>query len=572
MVSAERGAARGSGCRASTHSARENSLRRNIIRTVGSARLLASKFRFELGVAALLLATLPLGLGSRPIGVTDEAREAAIISAMSRSGQFLEPRLAGALVPEKPFLFYAISAKWVRTVGALTPVSVRLPSALFSALTVLFTALLGRNLYSPRCGLLAAALLSTTYLFFVNAHDCLIDTALAASITAGLYLFVRASKNGDIWNWSAGVGAAAAAALLFKGVVGLGLLAIFTICLVFADRDTGSREPIRVSPFALLLPLFAIVVWGWADFRAGGAVFLRGAAAHQFGRFFGSGKGDYLYHRAPIYFYLLALPGLLAPWCLSIPAAVKRAVARRAEDPRSFGLFLGLATAIGILSLASTKRTVYLLPCAPLVALLISQFYDSDLLERERPPRWFLLQAGFAALFAAAAAILPELSARSWSPGAAAAAAALSLSFLAVVVLARRTPGGLLFASVVLALGGLLLLDRFALPRLKTDDATRDFLSRLAPHLKPGIPLYYYDPNEDVLGRLCLDLPRDPVPEYDLSRSFRLALTTRSLLLAESSKLERASEPVPAGLTILEVGKMGNKRVVLLALRPVSPN
>ncbi len=121
---------------------------------------------------------------------------------------------------------------------------------------------------------------------------------------------------------------------------------------------------------------------------------------------------------------------------------------------------------------------------------------------------------------------------------------------------------------MLFAVGGLFLFDRFSLPRLHADDTSREFLARLTPHLRPGVPLYYFDPNEDVLGRLCLALPRDPIREYDRARAIQLAQTTRALLLAEPSKLGSPPGPIPQGLTILESGKMGNKRMVLLSALP----
>jgi 4-amino-4-deoxy-L-arabinose transferase-like glycosyltransferase len=139
------------------------------------------RHRYALGVAALVLLTAPLGVSRRPLWVGDETREAAIAKQMADSGDFLQTRLAGRAMAEKPPFFYASVASSIRWRHGATRSSTRLPSVLFSALTLAAAAATASLLFSQRAALLTAAVLATTYLFAANGHNVVVDVALTAS-------------------------------------------------------------------------------------------------------------------------------------------------------------------------------------------------------------------------------------------------------------------------------------------------------------------------------------------------------------------------------------------------------
>jgi YYY domain-containing protein len=69
-------------------------------------------------------------------------------------------------------------------------------SAVFSALTVLLTFLVGRRLYGPVAGLLAAVLMASAPLAIQHAHFFVVDPFMTFFTTAVLYFAVRASQTG----------------------------------------------------------------------------------------------------------------------------------------------------------------------------------------------------------------------------------------------------------------------------------------------------------------------------------------------------------------------------------------
>ena len=523
--------------------------------------LLADPFA---AVLALVLLTAPLGVRSRALWVGDETRDAAIAHEMEQTGDFIHPRLAGRGVPEKPFLFYAVVASSYRLFRSVTPTSTRVPAVFFSAVTVLAAAASARRLFTPRAGLLTAVILSTTYLFVVNAHDCIVDVALAAFVSLGFFFFAAATGPSGTPTWNAMFGACAAASLLVKGFVGPALLVALTVPLAIVRRRGGERS-VRVSWMAWFLPLGALLFWSAVAYGAGGAASLRELLwTHQAGRFFGIRGEEFSHHRAPFYFYLVAIPGVLFPWSITLPSALLRSFRRRAADS-SRGIWLSLAAATAFLSLAGTKRTIYFLPVAPIVSMIVARFLDEKLSENLAPvPRADWLQACAIGVASSFVPLVPALADRRITLVEAAVSALVAMVSLFLFLICGKSQRRLIAGSLGLAIGSLLLLDRYALPQVHHDEATRDFFERARRHVTPTTAVYSYELNEDVLGRACLELPARPIARPDLARVVAEMRRSRALLLVQSSKL-RGFPAVAGKLRALESGLAGNRTIGLYA-------
>ncbi len=157
-------------------------------------------------------------------------------------------------------------------------------------------------------------------------------------------------------------------------------------------------------PLLLLVPLLLAAValpWGLAVVHDAGWPALRECLiGNTVGRLFATTAGERYGHRQPFWYYLTAgLPALL-PWSLALPAvwfhALRQGVERRTEDqpnrpaertdrsqpsharpwngrdllPACF--LLGVA----ILSVAASKRTVYLVPLLPALAVPLGLYLD----------------------------------------------------------------------------------------------------------------------------------------------------------------------------------------------------
>ena len=525
--------------------------------------------RHALGILAVVFATAPLGVVTRPLRVGDETREAAIADRMARTGDYLQTSLAGRRVVEKPPFFYASVASSIRLGGAATPVSTRLPSIVFSALTLLAVGFAGSLLFSRRAGVLAAMVLSTTYLFAVNAHDCVIDVSLTAFVSAGLLAFVAASRRKGHPTFDAGFGVAAAGALLAKGLVGPMLLAALTLPFwLLAPARRRLRDSIR--PAALLWPAGALVVWlGAVAFSGGPAAIGETLWNQQAGRFLGFRGEEYSHHRAPLWFYAAALPGMLFPWVLTLPAAIRRGIRERIREAGrpALALLLGIGLGALLLSAAGTKRTIYFLPLVPPAALLVASCLDIRMTKRTRASWGLWAQFAVIAAGAVSVPLIPAVADGHVTAREAVLVVMAAGPCLALALYARRSARRLVGVSIGIALTSLLVLDRFSLPQIGVDGPTRDFFLRVERRLTGTDRVYAWTMNEDVLGRACLELSREPIVEPD-ARHLRSRLAADgAFLLAEDREVARAGSLAAMPLELVEHGRAGGRPIGLYRFR-----
>src|SRR5512142_726921 len=125
-------------------------------------------------VAVLYLALLP----TAPLMEPDEGRYAEIPREMLATGDFVTPRLNGALYFEKPPLYYWAVAASEKVLGH-REVAARVPNKIASAAMVLLAYFFARKRWGERVALLSALLLSTSALVFALARISIIDPCLS---------------------------------------------------------------------------------------------------------------------------------------------------------------------------------------------------------------------------------------------------------------------------------------------------------------------------------------------------------------------------------------------------------
>ncbi|MDQ6894567.1 MAG: glycosyltransferase family 39 protein [Acidobacteriota bacterium] len=528
-----------------------------------------ARYRCALTVLAVLALTAPLGVTSRAILVGSEAREAAIAKEMVETGHYFSTRLAGGPLHEKPPFFYSAVAASIRTFGGVTPLSLRFPSILLSAVTLLCTALIAQTLFSCRAGIAAAVILSTTYLFAVNAHDCVVDVSLAAFVTFSLFGFVRASRKFGAPRWGILFGLGAAGGLLAKGLVGIALSVLVTLPFWYLTPD---RRPLKNSlrVEALMFPAIALIVWTVGIYSRGGSPALMEALWNQqVGRFLGFRAREYSHHAKPFYFYLVSLPGALFPWIVTAPAAIALALRGKEEksDPtvRAMrSLLLGIVVGLLFLSIAGTKRTLYLLPLVPIAALFIGGYFDRLTRARTRRPGvadWAqFVPIGISAI---AVPLVPAIADGVLKPAEILLVSSLAAGCIALGVLARGTRTSLAGASMGLAFLSLVLLDCFSLRRIDPDAGSRRFFAGVEQRVSSHGFVYEYNLNEDILGRACLALPRRPISTSDETRLVRALANPGAFLLAETRWAMQAQKRWNVHLQPVVSGRAGRRTVAL---------
>lgn len=314
----------------------------------------------------------------------DEPRVAAMGHTMWSTGSWALPRLNGEPWLEKPPLYWWSQTFVFELFGRASAPLARLPSAIFAFGTVLLTYALGRRYFAPEACFLAGLILLTISEFATAAHWIVVDNALFLSVTGTLVCFAHAEgRRGALRALLlAGMYLFAAAAFFSKGVIGIGIPALGALVyLIWTGRLRAFWGWHLLWGGAFVLALAALwlrAVW----LEAGDAALETFLVEHQLGRFF-SEQLDYGGgHREPFWYYLLNGPGDWMPWT---PLALLAAVSARrnwgaTSDLRRDGVRLCVATVVSVLvalSLSGTKRSLYLLPVCPLLALFVGNWMVS---------------------------------------------------------------------------------------------------------------------------------------------------------------------------------------------------
>ncbi len=316
-------------------------------------------FGAALLLLGLLAAWLVPGLFGHDPWKPDEAYTFGLVYHIVQNGDWLVPTLAGEPFMEKPPLFFWTAALFAQSFGGVLPLhdAARLASVFYVSLTLLFTWLAAdRRIAAP---LILAGCLG----YLQHAHQLLTDNALLAGVAIALY-GLRESRG-----WAIGTGAGIA--FLSKGLLGPGVVGLIALLLPLLPAWRGSW---RTWGWTLLTFAPWALVWPWLLYRHSPQLFHEWFWVNNVGRFtrentLGGVLDHWHYAKALPWFTLPAWP--LALWTL----------ARRPGLPEvQFG-FLSFAVIFGVLSAASSARTLYGLPMLMPLALLAAVELDSF-------PRW----------------------------------------------------------------------------------------------------------------------------------------------------------------------------------------
>jgi 4-amino-4-deoxy-L-arabinose transferase-like glycosyltransferase len=477
----------------------------------------------------------------------DEPRVVGLARSVAE-GSWAVPRLNGVPFLEQPPLYYDAVAVAFRAFGFEVTVA-RAVSVLFGAATLGATFVLGRELAGRRVGALSALALGFSVAFWLNVHRIVVDPALAFFVVASAAASVRglgAKPGPERTTCLILAYALASLAYLAKGVVGVGLAAFAFIATVIARREPR----LLLGAHLWAAPLVFAAVTGPYHLALHGALGDQGLrellVENGLGRALGTAREPS--HIQPFYFYLVYIvPDLLPtvlPALAGVVAYARRRRALAASERIAYEMpLLWFALGFGALSLASSKREVYLLPVLPGAAVVAALWLDGLLAGRESAALGrglaylvgaFVVAGGVALPFAAV-----ELD-RPWLLGAGGlVAAALGI---AGIVRARRDR--LTDGLAALACGLVSLLVAAVLVVVPYVDAQKrlgPFLTRAGERIPPSRPVYVVFPDEAGLGSVPFYTGRAAVPLWghdDLAR--RLGHESEAFVIA----MEKADEPI----------------------------
>lgn len=340
-----------------------------------------------------IISVLPwIGLGD--FSTKGEPREAAVAISMLETGNWILPQSYANEFAYKPPMAHWLMAVFSYPQGYVSEFTSRLPSALaFITLIGFVLVFFGKRIKFQQA-FIATLLLITCIEMHRAAMTTRVDMLLTAFIVIGLFQLFRWEDDLELKGLPVVIPILLGCAVLTKGPVGV-ILPLF----VFAVYLLMLRKYSYLTIFKSLLytgisSLFLPALWYIAAYKQGGDDFLNVVLAENFGRFFHLSTPDINYdlgHENGVWYNFVTLAAGFIPWTLFfffslfgfklyMPQKSYKQILkdcwthiRSMEKEKLFSL-VALVCIIFFYSIPSSKRSTYLMPAYPFIAIFLAQY------------------------------------------------------------------------------------------------------------------------------------------------------------------------------------------------------
>ncbi|MFC5742405.1 ArnT family glycosyltransferase [Dyella tabacisoli] len=354
------------------------------------AQATAQERRYFWLLLIFAIVVIGAGMGLRDPWPSDEPRFTLAAKQMVESGDWLFPHRGSELYSDKPpMLMWTEAASYTLTRN--WRVAFLLPSLLAALGTLFFIYDLGRRLWNRQTGLYAAAALLLCFQFVYQVKRAQIDPLVVFFITAANWGLLRHMLLGPNWRaywfgcFCAGLG------VITKGVGIIALLMLIPYAAAARWRWDGVARMEHGAWWRWLLGLpavlLAIALWLvpmllTAHARAQNPAYLAYVNDILFRQTAGRYANAWHHLHSPVYY----IPILLFSWLplsLTYPGTLSRWWQRlKAKDARILLPLGWIALMLLFFSASPGKRDVYILPAAPMLALVTAPFLDELLQKR----------------------------------------------------------------------------------------------------------------------------------------------------------------------------------------------
>jgi 4-amino-4-deoxy-L-arabinose transferase-like glycosyltransferase len=366
-----------------------------------AASISHQSFRYFIALVAVALPLFCFGTTNHGLWSADEPRVAEIGREMAETGNWVVPMLNQKPFLEHPPLYYACLGITFKLMGAVTDGVARIPSAVFAFGGVIVLFFLANYLFGPRVAFISGFVMASSTEYFRVAHWVMVDSALTFFVITAMSFFIVGYRSQDRLRktgFYALCYVACSLAFLVKGFIAIAIPGVAVLAFLAFDRNL--KEILKMHLWLGVLIFAAIALpWFIQLHGQGGGEFSKVFLLHNhLQRFLVTKDAVHLGHRHPFYYYLTEFPAGFLPWSiLLVPAFVTAFSGSRpgkSESQKNMlfakcWFFAGFV----ILSIAATKRTVYLLPIFAPISMMIALTIDStldktDFTKVEKPFMW----------------------------------------------------------------------------------------------------------------------------------------------------------------------------------------
>lgn len=333
-------------------------------------------------------------LGGRALW-SEELRWAQIPREMLQSKEYFLPTINGNTYYDKPLGSYWLVVLSSFCTGKMDELACRLPSAISGMVSVLFTMLIAVRIYDQKTAIYSGIILGTSYSFVFFSRHASSDLENIAGILIALYLFLAFKNKPQGW-WVLPFWMMMALTSLTKGLLGFALPLL--VAGVYSIAQNYKMILSAKKPSLILVNSLKANEWffQWRTLIALPTAMLVYLAPFLISlMWFGNSEGlsmvwrenirrfyNPVNHIGPIYLYFGVIFTLLAPWSLLLPAALAQAFSnsKAGEKEQRSDLFalVYFISMFVFFTLASSRRSYYLLPILPGAALLIASLFATE--------------------------------------------------------------------------------------------------------------------------------------------------------------------------------------------------
>jgi 4-amino-4-deoxy-L-arabinose transferase-like glycosyltransferase len=311
-------------------------------------------------------------LGFRDLWYPDEPDIAEVCRAMFQSGDWIVPRHHGEIWVDYPPMVYWMGFISSHLLGGMSEFALRLPCALAAIGLVLATCATGSRWFGQRSGLWAGIVLATTGQFVWQTISYRPDMLFSLFIGLGLFTYLKGVEERPRWGPRIAGFAFLGLAVLSKGPLGL-LLPGLVLALWHGVRREW-RALLELAPLAVVSLAVAVPWYAACAQTMGTKNMLQEIYLQNFARFESGFRG----HGRPFYYYFTKIWTDLQPWVVLLPFAIWRIIRGKLWRDKYMQLALWwFGTFFVFLSIAATKRQLYLLPAYPAVVLMLASWFSA---------------------------------------------------------------------------------------------------------------------------------------------------------------------------------------------------